>query len=304
MRIHITEEQDGILLRAFLTAHLHLSSKMIKYLKYRPDGICVNGQQVTVRHILRKGDCLELAAEDSAHSEKVDPVELPIEILFENDDLVVPSKPGNMPTHPSRDHYRDTVANALAFRYREAGIPFVFRPVNRLDRNTSGLLLVARNKRASGELNRALQKGQIGKSYLAIVTGCLKDDEGEISLPLHRSRESIIIRQVCSPDAPDASPALTRYRVRAKNEHYTLVEASPITGRTHQLRVHFAALGHPMLGDDLYGTPSPIIPRQALHAYRLTFPMPFTGEALTLTAPLPEDMEAALRHCFPHYPIP
>ncbi len=305
MQIIITQAHDGMLLRSFLTSHLHLSSKMLKYLKYRPMGICVGGKQVTVRYILHTGDLLELATEDEVDSDKVDPVDLPLEILFENSDLVVPSKPGNMPTHPSKDHYRDTVANALAFRYRAQSIPFVFRPVNRLDRNTSGLLLVARNKRASGELNRSLQKGSIRKTYLAVLDGCFEQEEGYIDLPLHRTESSIIVREVCAPTAPDAAPSLTWYRVLFKTAQHTLVEASPVTGRTHQLRVHFASMGHPITGDDLYGAPSPLICRQALHAHTLTFPLPTSNEVITLTAPLPADMKELIRACFPDLsPIP
>ena len=295
----ITNEQSGMTVRSFLQQFLKPSTKMLKHLKYREDGIRVNGAHCTVRKILSEGDVLELALTDSEASDRIAPVELPIEILYEDDDLVVPSKPADMPTHPSHGHYDDTVANALAFRYAKQGTPFVFRPINRLDRNTSGLLLVARNKLSAGRLTRSLDSGRIRKSYLAILDGEMTEQEGVIDACLHRTAESIIVREVCSPDAPDADAARTEYRVLAVQNGHTLVLAHPITGRTHQLRVHFAHLGHPITGDDLYGTVTPLIPRHALHAVSLTFPHPATDCDMRLTAPLPSDFSALAEQLFP-----
>ena len=297
MQLTISEEQSGMLLRQLLK-QLRLSSKMIRHLKFLPDGILVNGAHVTVRYVLRAGDRLTLATEDEA-SAPIKPVDLPIEILYEDEDLVVPSKPANMPTHPSCDHYEDTVANALAYRYSKSGISFVFRPINRLDRNTSGLLLIARNRIAASCLSEAMQRGAIQKRYLAVLDGVLPEDRGVIDRPLHRTAQSVILREICSPDAPDASPSVTEYRVLARGESHTLVEARPITGRTHQLRVHFASLGHPITGDDLYGVASPLIARHALHAYTLTFPHPSRDETLSLKAPLPNDLQELIHACFP-----
>lgn len=302
MRITIRKEYDGMLLRQFLRQVLRFSAKMMRHLKFLPDGILVNGEHVTVRYALKEGDALVLATED-IESAPIKPVELPIDILYEDEELVVPNKPANMPTHPSHDHYEDTVANALAFRYAQSGQPFVFRPINRLDRNTSGLLLIARNRPAAGRLTEAMQAGKIRKSYLAVLDGEMEGDGGVIDACLHRTAQSIILREVCPSDAPDADPARTEYTVLAKGNGHTLVRAHPITGRTHQLRVHFASLGHPITGDDLYGTPSPYITRHALHAHTLTFPHPSSEETIELTAPLPEDLCHLLRVCFPNIPL-
>ena len=299
MKFTITLPQQGQTVRAFIQQNLHVSSKMLKYLKYRPDGICVNGERVTVRYVLQEGDVLTLATEDTEENHKLEAVDLPLEILYEDEDVVVPAKPANMPTHPSCDHHDDTVANALAYRYAPLGKAFVFRPIQRLDRNTSGLLLIARNKIAAGKLAISMKNREIHKSYLALLDGIVSEDEGEIDAPLHRTAQSVILREVCSPDAPDADAALTRFRVLARGKAHTLVEASPITGRTHQLRVHFAHLGHPITGDDLYGTPSPLIDRHALHAHTLSFPHPTTEQPLTLSAPIPEDLRQALEQAFP-----
>ncbi len=304
MRIEIDETLDGKCLRSFLKSDLHFSIKMMKYLKYRPDGIMVDGVRRTVRHILRQGEFLELATEDKESSTKLQAVDLPLDILYEDEDLVVPLKPPHMPTHPSRDHYDDTLANALAYRYAKDQTPFVFRPVNRLDRNTSGLLLIAKNKAAAGALTKFMQEGRIQKTYLAILDGEMpKDAAGRIDACLHRTAKSIIVREVCAPDAPDADPSVTEYRVLASQNRHTLVEAKPLTGRTHQLRVHFAHLGYPITGDDLYGIPSEDIDRHALHARSLSFPLPSTEKNLTLSAPLTEDFANLLCRYFPDHSL-
>ena len=299
MDILIDESLAGQCVRRVLQVELKLSTKMIKSLKYRPLGIAVNGKAVTVRHILSLGECLSLAIEDEESSSALTPVDLPLDILYEDEDIVVPAKPADMPTHPSHDHYTDTVANALAFRYAKEGIPFVFRPINRLDRNTSGLLLICRNKRAAGRMTQAMQKGEIQKTYLAVCTGEMQEQTGVIDAPLHRTKESIIVREVCSPITPDADAAYTEYRVLATENGYSLVLVRPLTGRTHQIRVHFAHAGHPLVGDDLYGTPTPLIDRHALHAYQLSVPHPMKEERMTLSAPLCADMLALIQNCFP-----
>lgn len=297
----VSDEADGCLLRDFIKQNIRLSGKMLKYLKYQNDGILVNGTRCTVRRQLRTGDVVTLALTDNESTDELLPVDLPLEILYEDNDLVAPSKPPNMPTHPSHNHHDDTLANALAFRYQQMSVPFVFRPINRLDRDTSGVLLIARNKLSAGILSRDLQSGQIQKTYLAVLEGELSTESGIIDRPLHRTAESIIVREICSPDTPDAEQAVTEYRVLARGGGCTLAEAKPITGRTHQLRVHFASLGHPICGDVLYGVDNGRIARQALHARQTSFLHPTTRERITLTAPIPLDMQELIAHCFPHY---
>lgn len=301
MQFNITDEEHGMTVRSFLQKKLKPSSKMLKYLKYRPDGILVNGAHQTVRFQLCRGDRLELAVCDGEASNRIAPVDLPLEILYEDDDLIIPSKPAQMPTHPSHDHYGDTVANALAFRFAQRGIPFVFRPINRLDRNTSGLLLIAKNKLAAGRMTRFMEEGRIRKTYLAVLDGEMPLGDGYIDACLHRTAKSIIVREVCSPDLPDADPARTEYTVLLAQNGHSLVRAHPITGRTHQLRVHFASIGHPITGDDLYGTPSVQIDRHALHAYRLTLPHPETQRDMTFCAPPTQDFARLIHALFPDF---
>ena len=293
---------------------LSLSSKMIKRLKYRDDGILLNGERVTVRRILKVGDKISLAIEDTESSESASPSDINVDVIYEDSEIIVADKPPFMPTHPSHGHHDDTLANALASYFSKKNTPFVFRPINRLDRNTSGLVIVAKNKFSAAALTKAMKEKRIKKTYIAFLSGYLPDPEktveylgmklGVIDMPIHRTAESIIVREVCSGDLPDAEEALTYYRIINRNEECTEVEIFPQTGRTHQLRVHFSAIGHPIIGDDMYGISSDLISRHALHAIKLDFPCPSAvGEAsseseIHLTAPLPKDMELVKKYFF------
>lgn len=291
MEIIVTDATAGKTVLEVMRRELALSSAHIKHLKFTDNGILVDGKRVTVRHVLQRGERLCLATDDTEAGEKLIPVSLPLSIVYEDADVAVPDKPPDMPTHPSCGHYEDTVANALAYRYAEQGIPFVFRPVNRLDRNTSGLLLIARNRVAAGTLYRAMREGAVRKLYLAILEGAPESNEGLIETYMRRTAASVILRENCK-EGEGGDLARTRYRVLARGGRFCLVCAAPLTGRTHQLRVHFAGLGCPIAGDDLYGTPSPLIGRHALHSCALSFPRPSDGKRLAVTAALPDDMRA------------
>ena len=328
MTILIPHEFEGRLLRSYLTHTLSLSTATISRLKNHERGIVVNGERVTVRYVLHTGDVLELADRDTPDTatRTVLPADLPLDILYEDDRLIALNKPAGMPTHPSHGHLTDTLANALAWRYATRGEPFVFRPLGRLDRNTSGVVIAAKTRAVSGFLGRALQEGRVIKRYLAVLEGELAlpaGGTGYIDAPIHRVAASGIRRNVCSADAEGAERALTAYRVLAVAEGHTLVLAEPKTGRTHQLRVHFTHVGHPLVGDDLYGSPDPRMARHALHALSLSVPLPFVraieggdipmpsleahtplnipspdGYLHTL-ASLPSDMKGLLRRYFP-----
>ncbi len=286
MRAIIKNEYDGKPLLSYLRGELRLSGRLLTRLKFADNGIVLNGERVTVRKILHEGDILELADGDITSSEAVEPRELPVCVLFENDDAIVLSKPPHMPTHPSHNHRDDTLANALAYKYRD--IPFVFRPINRLDRDTSGVVLVAKNQRAASFFADAMQNGKFEKTYLAVVRGELSSS-GKIEAPIRRAKKSIILRTVCGEKDDGAQSALTEYEVIACENGASLLRVIPKTGRTHQIRVHLASIGTPIVGDDLYGEASELIDRQALHAHALSFPLP-SGERTTVNAPLPKDM--------------
>lgn len=294
MDILIENNYEGMLIREVLKNKLGYSVNLIKKLKFSPDGIRVNGEWVTVRYQLRHGDVLSLAVEDKDEdvSPYIIPIELPLEVIYEDDCVTAVNKPYNMPAHPSLGHPLDTVANALAFRYLDR--VYVFRPVNRLDRDTSGCMLTSNTRDASYKMYLAMTNGEIHKSYIAVLDGIPPEDEGTLESHMHRKPDSIIMREETSPDTPDAKPAVTTYRVLAKTETHSVVLASPITGRTHQIRVQFAGIGCPVTGDSLYGAESPHIVRHALHSWQTEFPHPMTGETITVTAPVPEDMRALM----------
>lgn len=289
-------EHDGMSVLHILRDVLRLSRGVIKYLKFKEDGIVLRGERVTVRKILRAGDILVLGIEDSTPTD-IEPKDLPIDIAYEDEEIVVPIKPPFMPTHPSIAHHDDTVANALCYRYRHKDTPFVFRPVNRLDRNTSGLLIIARNRISAGKLYRSMREGKIKKRYIAILRGTLTQERGVIEGYIRRVPDSIIEREVCL-EGEGGDFALTEYEVIDSRDGYTLVYAVPRTGRTHQLRVHFASLGAHILGDELYGEESELIARHALHAYELSFAHPTKDQTLTLRAPIPSDMESVIDKIF------
>ncbi len=292
----IGEAQNGKTVLAVLKCDMGISNAAVKHLKFKKNGICIGGEQVTVRRVVHTGDVLTLATEDTKTPEKLTPCALPLSIAYEDEDTVVPDKPANMPTHQSHGHYGDTVANALAFRYTQKGEAYVFRPVNRLDRNTSGLLLIARSRLSAAFLANAMQNGQIHKRYIAVLCGHLPNKRGVIDTYMRRTAESIIVREVCS-EGEGGDRAITEYEVICESDTHTMVCAKPITGRTHQLRVHFAYLGAPIEGDDLYGSASTLIDRHALHSFSLSFPRK-GGEIIHVTAPLHDDMRALAVHCF------
>ena len=294
MRIEIDERLDGKTVLDVFKKELKLSSKLITLLKKKERGIVADGARVTVRYILKRGDVLELETDDESENENLVPTDLPLDIIYEDDDIIVTSKPPMMPTHPSHGHFDDTLANAICFHMQKTRKePFVFRSVNRLDRNTSGLVLVAKNRVSALRLYGAMSEGKIEKKYIAILDGVPSPPDGEIDTYIRRREKSIITREVCEP-CEGAARALTSYTTLAHSDKASAVLATPHTGRTHQLRLHFAHMGAPVVGDDLYGKASEEIDRHALHSYYLSFPHPTTGDKLELTAPLPNDMEALL----------
>ena len=297
MRYTVSEQENGKTVKEILLGNIGISVSFLRHLKFIENGIMLNGSKVTVRKQVKHGDVLELATENERLGSRLTPNDIPVDIIFEDSELVVPSKPSDMPTHPSHNHHGDTLADALAYRYRNENEPFVFRPINRLDRNTSGLTIVAKNRISAARLSESMRSGLIKKQYIAILDGIPPAECGSIETYMRRTAESIIVREVCSADQ-GGDYALTHYRTIADNGRFSLIAAAPETGRTHQLRVHFAHLGCPILGDDIYGTCSPLIARHALHAAALAFPHPTTDLQTKLFAPLPEDMQELSRLLF------
>lgn len=299
MTFNITSKSDGKTVLSFLKSTIKISRSALAALKRDDMGILVNGEHVTVRYVLKENDILFINDKDSEEdlNEAIIPVELPVNIIFENEDIILADKPADMPTHPSHGHFEDTLANAIAYIFEKRGLPFVFRPIGRLDRNTSGISLITKKSISASYLFHARQNGAIKKKYIAILCGHIEGD-GQlqtIDTYMKRQEESIIIRCVGDSEDEGAFRAITHWRLLFSNENISIVEAIPITGRTHQLRVHFAHIGHPLLGDDVYGEPSEYIGRHALHAAFLSFPMPYGGEETAFISQAPADMVEAAR---------
>ena len=258
------------------------SRRMITRLKQGCGSLAVNGEPFPLlKGRLAEGDRLEVRLE-TAEQDFEPNAALEIPVTYEDGDVAVFSKPAGMPVHPSHRHRDDTLANAYAARY---GCSAGFHPVNRLDRDTSGLCVVAKHPLAAARLS-----GKVDKVYFAVAEGLVSPPEGTLDFPIARVGESIILRQV----SPGGKPSVTHYRTLEQGNGHTLLEIVLETGRTHQIRVHFSHIGHPLAGDDLYGGSLALISRQALHCGRVRFEHPVTGTLIQAEAPLPEEFRSLL----------
>ncbi len=291
MDFSVGRDFDGKFLRDFLFRKLDLSRSIVTDLK-KKDGIKINGESVTVRRALCEGDTVSLDIEDTYADCDVSlfPSPLPLDILYEDEYIIAVNKPPYMPTHLSHGHRMGTLANALKYEFDKRALPFVMRAVNRLDVDTSGIVIIAKNRYAADRFAKTNLSYE--KIYIALCRGDLQG-EGEIKSYIRRVAESIITRASYS-EGKESEFAHTRYRVLQKIGDISIVECKPVTGRTHQLRVHLSSVGAPIVGDDMYGGGKDM-PRQALHASVLRFTHPFTGEKVELCAPLPADMENYLK---------
>ena len=249
-----------------------LSVTLVKKAKY--GGILLNGVAVTVRATVNVGDKIEIFLEEQK-SEGIPPMDIPLKVLYEDEDILAVDKPTNMPTHPSKGNNLPTLANAVMGYY---GGNFVFRSVNRLDRDTSGIVIIAKNKIAASALSSSMKKGFWHKKYHALVEGCPKNIEGRIDAPIERVEEGNIKRMV----RPDGKRAITDYKVVESYGDSSLCEIALLTGRTHQIRVHMSYICHPLVSDFLYGTESD--KEYYLRCIEISFPHPKTGKELTIRA--------------------
>ena len=251
--------------------------------------ICLNGTYVHMNHMLAEGDVLTVWIRETENSGQIRPVKLPFAIVYEDEDLLVINKPAGMPVHPSRGNPENSLGNALAWYFKEQGVPFVFRCINRLDRDTTGALILAKNPLSAAILSVQMKKRQILRTYLALVDGLLPDS-GTINAPIARMEGSVITREV---NFGTGESAITHYERLAAGKEYSLAELHLETGRTHQIRVHMKYIGHPLPGDYLYNPDYRRINRQPLHSYQLEFTHPITGKVMLFTAPLPIDFISA-----------
>ena len=283
---------DGQSVDFLLRQVLRLSGTSVKRAKAVPGGITLDGIPVSVSQRAPAGALLEAVVGDTADSGSVVPVPGPLEIVFEDEDLLILNKAPGVPVHPGPGHPDDTVGNFTAYYYKITGQTAAFRPVHRLDRGTSGLLCIAKHAHAQEMLKSQLHTAAFSRVYLAVCEGRPSPDRGVVDAPIGRAEGSPIRREV----RPGGAPARTRYEVLEEAGGRSLLRLSLETGRTHQIRVHMAHLGHPLTGDFLYGTENPdLIARPALHAGEISLVHPVTGRPHTWRAPLPVDMAALLQ---------
>ena len=287
----ISSAEEGRKLGDFLREKGY-SRQLLRQLKETENGLLRNGQPTFMTIALKNGDRIRVRLLEKAEgSEAIMPAPLPFEIVYEDEDLLVINKPADMPIHPSFQNHGNTLADALTWHYQQQGKEFVYRCINRLDRDTTGLLIVAKHQLSASILSDMVRKREIHREYLAIVEG-IPPEKGTISAPIGRKEGSAILREV---NFETGEPARTHFTRLETRNGLSLVSLKLETGRTHQIRVRMGYIGCPLTGDYLYYPDHTRINRQALHSYRLSFFHPITGKALSFTAPLPEDMERAFR---------
>ena len=282
----IPTEYNNHTLLSFLKDKLY-SSQIITHLKRTENGILLNGEWGRVRDILQAGDELTIQLTEEDSSDNIVPVKLPLDIVYEDEDILVVNKAANTPIHPSQGNYDNTLANAVAYYYQQKNETFTYRCINRLDRDTTGLLIIAKHMYSASLLSEMVANREIHREYLAIATGEVPET-GTIIAPIGRVDGSTIERHV---DEMQGDYACTHYKRLDYNNGYSLVSLKLETGRTHQIRVHMKHIGHPLPGDFLYNPDYSVIKRQALHSHRLVFKHPITGESLEFVADLPMDMK-------------
>lgn len=280
----VPPEQAGRTVKSLLRRELGISDGMLARLRQRPGSILCNGEPVRTIDRVQAGDTITVQVGDPRPGGRFTPMDVPLHILFEDDDLLVLDKPAGMAVHGKTDRGEATVANALAYHL---GADAVFHPVNRLDRGTSGVMAVAKSGYIHDRLRQTLHTADFQREYLAVAEGVVTPANGVIDLPIARETPNGVRRVV----RKDGAAAVTEYHTLGVSHGRTLLRVLPRTGRTHQIRVHFAAIAHPLTGDWLYGTESPDIARPALHSHALTFAHPVTGARLHFTAELPADMK-------------
>ncbi len=297
----ISMDFEGFTILQFLKKKLY-TDKAIIALKKTPEGILLNDVWAYVNQRVSSGDILTVKLAEPETSANILPEKMDIDIVYEDEDILVVNKPSDMPVHPSQNHFTGTLANGIAYYFASQEKPFVFRCVNRLDKDTTGLTILTKHQLASGILSDMVSKRLIKRTYL-----CLCEDDGTlpengvIDAPIARKGDSIIERCI---DFEQGERAVTHYK---RLKHFpiafsdienlplqtgiSLVELHLETGRTHQIRVHMSHIEHPLLGDDMYGGDCRLIQRQALHSYSLEFIHPITGESMKFVQELPDDMK-------------
>lgn len=285
MRLAYVNSSKYSNVKEVLKAEFSMSDRLLLKLK-KLDKIYLNGNVTSVNHPVLENNLIECYLDYEEDNSNIVPTEMPLNIIYEDEAYIVVNKPAGIPVHPSMDHYTDSLSNEIAFYFNQIGLKKKIRPVNRLDKDTSGIVIFAKNEYIQECLVRQMKSKEFIKKYIAVVNGNLDNLEGTINAPIARKEGSIIER--CVSETGDI--AITHYKVLKRKTDFDIVECILETGRTHQIRVHFAYLGHSLLSDTLYGTSSSLINRQALHAYKVEFTHPLSKKKVKYIATVPEDL--------------
>lgn len=262
-----------------------MSDRLIVKLKNSKQ-IYLNNEPTFVNQKLKIGDKILADLDFEETYDNIVPTKIDLDILYEDDGLLIVNKPPFMPVHPSMDHFEDSLSNGIKYYFNSIGLKRKIRPVNRLDKNTSGIVIFAKNEYMQECLIKQMRSGSFKKEYLALVNGVIDKEIQVIDAPIARKDDSIIERCV----SENGDRAITEIELLKAFDNYSLVKCNLKTGRTHQIRVHLSYIGHPILGDDLYGKKSEFISRQALHAYMVSFIHPLTKKIFKIDAELPKDI--------------
>lgn len=283
----VPRECAGVRVDTLLRKQLGLSGTVIRRIKWMDDGILVDGVRVNTRFVPRPGQVLSVRLSEPERRSGIVGVCGQMDVVYEDEDIIVVNKPAGLSVHPGPGHWEDTLGNLLVGYYQRTGQEADFHPVHRLDRGTSGLLVCAKHPHAQEILKQQLHTSAFGRVYLAVCEGEPRPPEGVVDAPLGAKEGSLVEQCV----RPDGKSARTRYETLAAAGGRALLRVRLDTGRTHQIRVHMAYMGHPLVGDFLYGTQPPeLMGRTALHSHRLTLRHPVTGRDMEWVSPLPEDM--------------
>jgi 23S rRNA pseudouridine1911/1915/1917 synthase len=286
LKYQLREGDEIHILRVLLKLRLGCSTRLLRRIRESGSPVLLNGEPVRLNQKGKPGD--DLVVHLPAESSQFEPEDIPLEILYEDDHLLILNKQAGLVVHPTKGHTGNTIANGVMRHFLDSGQTGKIRFINRLDMDTSGVLLIGKNAYCQEDFARQAAAGKVRKLYLAITRGCPPSEEGVLDMAIGQPDPGSVLRQVTA----DGHPSRTAYRILKRlAENCCLLELELFTGRTHQIRVHLAHIACPVLGDSLYGRPEPEwIERQALHAVSLEFAHPISRERLTLTAPLPEDM--------------
>lgn len=282
----VGKEGQDVKIRDYMKENLNLSGRFIRG-SAMDRRLRVNGKEVKLNYKLQEEDVIEVTV-NAEETQNIEGEDLNIRVIYEDDDLLIVDKPPFMVVHPTKSHPMGTLANGVIHHFRSNNDNSIVRLVSRLDRDTSGLIMIAKNQFSHMNLAKSMEKNLIKKSYLAIIHGNLENQQGTIDLPIGRPTNETIKRAVLE----DGQRSITHYKVKESYKEGTLVELVLETGRTHQIRVHLSYVGCPIYGEQLYSdfNDEELISRQALHAYALTLPHPRSGEILNFESVLPEDM--------------